>query len=62
MKVSDDGCEKAKHEKLFKANQWLSRLASIAKYHARKYEVCRELWKCLTVPSIMYGGKCTDMD
>ena len=56
VKVSIEGCDKAKHEKLFKANQWLGRLSSIAKYRGSKYDVCRELWKGMAVPSIMYGA------
>ena len=53
--VSVKGCEKAKSEKIFKANQWYGRLASIARYRANKYLVVRELWKGMAVPSIMYG-------
>ena len=49
------GCEKAKGEKIFKANQWYGRLASVARYRANKYLVVRELWKGMAVPSIMYG-------
>ena len=55
INLSEDGCEKAKSEKIAKANQWLGRLASVAKFRANKYTVCRELWKGLAVPSIMYG-------
>ena len=49
------GCEKAKSEKIFKANQWYERLASIARYRVNKYLVVRELWKGIAVGSIMYG-------
>ena len=49
------GVEKAKSEKIFKANQWYGRLASVARYRANKYVTVRELWKTLAVPSIMYG-------
>ena len=54
--MSHESCEKTQHEKLFKANQWLGRLASVAKYRGCKNEVCRELGKGLAVPSIMYGA------
>ena len=53
--LNDKGCEKAKSEKIAKANQWCGRLASIARYRANKYVVVRELWKGMAVPSIMYG-------
>ena len=36
-------CEKAKSDKIFKANQWYGRLAGIARYRANKYLVVREL-------------------
>ena len=49
------GCEKAKSEKMSRANQWYGRLASIARHRANKYVVVRELWKGMAVPSIMYG-------
>ena len=37
------GCEKAKCKKIFTANQWNGRLASVARYRANKYLVVREL-------------------
>ena len=55
VSVNVKGCIKAKSEKIFKANQWYGRLASIARYRANKYLVVRELWKGMAVPSIMYG-------
>ena len=42
-------------EKLSQANQWYGRLASVARWRANKYEVLRELWKTVAVPSLMYG-------
>ena len=54
--MSIEGCDKAKNEKLFKANLWIGRLTSIAKYHGSNYDVCRELWKDMAFPSFMYGA------
>ena len=53
--LSVNGVEKARREKIFKANQWYGRLASVARYRVNKYLTVRELWKTLAVPSIMYG-------
>ena len=55
MWVSLNGCEKAKNEKISLVNQWVGRLGSAAKIIESKYDVLRELWKSVAVPSIMYG-------
>ena len=53
--MSVDGYGRAKSEKLSVANQWVGRLGSAARMRACKYEVLREVWKSVAVPSIMYG-------
>ncbi|KAG0713850.1 hypothetical protein GWK47_015278 [Chionoecetes opilio] len=53
--LDDKGCEKTKHERIARANQWVGRLGSVARCRANKYEVVRGLWKGVAVPSIMYG-------
>ena len=50
-----NGCEKAKNEKLFRAQQWYGRLGSVARFRANRYECLRGIWKSMAVPSIMYG-------
>ena len=39
------------------ANQWVGRLGSAARMRASKYDVLREIWESVVVPSILY-----DMD
>jgi hypothetical protein len=46
---------KEQKQNLGRANQWLGILGSAAKVRASKYEVLREVWKSVAVPSIMYG-------
>ena len=53
--MSTNGCEKAKNEKISMSNQWVGRLGSAARIRTCKYDVLREVWKCVAVPSIMYG-------
>ncbi|KAF2364674.1 Reverse transcriptase domain [Trinorchestia longiramus] len=53
--LNEDGCAGAKDEKVVKAMQWWGRLSSVAKYRANKYECVRGIWKCVAVPSIMFG-------
>ncbi|MPC77644.1 hypothetical protein E2C01_072103 [Portunus trituberculatus] len=55
MWVNPSGCEKTKNEKLGLVNQWVGRLGSAAKMRASKYDMLREVWKSVAVPSIMYG-------
>ncbi|KAG0724500.1 hypothetical protein GWK47_005047 [Chionoecetes opilio] len=57
MCMSSNGCGKAKAEKISQANQWVGRLGSVARMRASKYDVLREVWKSVAVPSIiiMYG-------
>ena len=55
MWMSPNGCEKAKNEKISQANQWVGRLGSAARMRACKYDVLREVWKSVAVPSVMYG-------
>ena len=55
ISVSPDGCENAKNEKISLANQWVGRLRSAARMRTSKYDVLREVWKNVAVPSIMYG-------
>ena len=50
-----NGCDRAKSEKLSMMNQWVGRLGSAARMRACKYDVVREVWKSVAVPSIMYG-------
>ena len=49
------GCEKAKGKKIFKANQWYGRPASVARYRANKYLAVRESWKVMAVSSNIFG-------
>ena len=53
--LTENGSDRAKDEKVFQANQWYGRLASIARFRANKYVAVRELWKTMAVPSITYG-------
>ena len=53
--MSPKGCEKAKNEKVSMTNQWVGRLGSAARMRTCKYDVLREVWKSVAVPSIMYG-------
>ena len=53
--MSPNGCEKTKNEKISMVNQWGGRLGSIARIRASKYDVLREIWKSVAVPSVMYG-------
>ena len=52
---STNECERAKHEKISMTNQWLDLLGSAARMRACKYEVVREVWKSVAVPSVVYG-------
>ena len=53
--MSVDGCERMKHEKISQLNQWVGRMGSAARMRACKYDVLREVWKSVAVPSVMYG-------
>ena len=44
-----------KSEKISQLNQWMGRLGNAARMRACKYDVLREVWKSVAVPSIMYG-------
>ena len=44
-----------KHEKISQLNQWLGRMRSAARMRGCKYDVLREVWKSVAVPSVMYG-------
>ena len=55
MCMSPNGCEKAKNEKVSLVNQWVGRLGSAARMRASRYDVVREVWKSVAVPSVMYG-------
>ena len=46
--------EKTKNEKISIVNQWIDRLGSAARMKASKYNVLREIWKSVAVPSVMY--------
>ncbi|KAF2356793.1 Rab-GTPase-TBC domain [Trinorchestia longiramus] len=52
---SEDGCTRAKGEKVVKSMQWWGRLSSVAKYRANKCECVRGIWKYVAVPNIMFG-------
>ena len=54
--VTKNGAMDIKTAKLFKARQWLGRLASMAKFRSNKYEMVRRLWKTVGVPDVMYGA------
>ncbi|XP_050694867.1 uncharacterized protein LOC126984800 isoform X3 [Eriocheir sinensis] len=53
--MSPRGCERTKNEKISLVNQWVGRLGSAARMRACKYDVLREVWKSVAVPSVMYG-------
>ena len=53
--MNENGCERAKADRMFKAQQWWGRLGSVARFRANRYECLRSLWKCMAVPGIMYG-------
>ena len=53
--MSPSGCERTKNEKISLVNQWVGRLGSVARMRACKYDVLREVWKSVAVPSVMYG-------
>ena len=55
MWMSPDGCVKTKNEKISMVDQWVGRLGSAARMRASKYDVLRDVWKSVAVPSIMYG-------
>ena len=57
--MSPRGCERTKNEKISLVNQWVGRLGSIARTRACKYDVLREVWKTIAVPSVMYGMEVT---
>jgi len=53
--LQDSGLDKAKNNKICKAEQWYGRLSSIVKFRANDYEIIRGTWKGVGVPAIMYG-------
>ena len=53
--MTENGCDKAKSERMFRAQQWWGRLGSVARFRANRYECLRGLWKSVAVPGIMYG-------
>ena len=53
--LTEKGSDRVINDKLMRANQWYGRLASVARMRANKYEVLRELWKSVAVPSVLYG-------
>ena len=57
--LDEKGYERTKHERIARANQWVGRLGSVARYRANKYEVVRRLWKGMAILSIMYGVETT---
>ena len=58
--INEGRCDKCKRYKIYKAQQWLERLARVAKFRANKYELIRGLWKGVAIPSIMYGMEVID--
>ena len=56
LNITKNGATNIKTDKLFKARQWLGRLASMAKFRSNKYEMIRGLWKTAGVPAVMYGA------
>ncbi|MPC58693.1 hypothetical protein E2C01_052700 [Portunus trituberculatus] len=55
MWMNLNGCVKAKNEKISMVNQWVGRLYRERSKDESKYDVLREAWKSVAVPSIMYG-------
>ena len=53
--MSSNGCERMKNEKMSLINKWVGQLGSVARMRACKYDVLREVWKSVAVPSVMYG-------
>ena len=53
--MTPHGCERKKKLKITQLNQWMGRLGSSASMRACKYDVLREVWKSVGMPSIMYG-------
>ena len=53
--MSPNGCEKTKNEKISIVNQWVGRLGSAVRMRASKYDMLKEIWKSVAVPSVMYG-------
>ena len=53
--MSPNGCEKTKKEKIIMVNQWVGQLGRAARMRASKYDVLREVWKSVDVPSVKYG-------
>lgn len=53
--MSPSGCVIAKSEEFSSANQWVGRLRSAARVRTCKYELLREVWESMAVPSIMHG-------
>ena len=51
----ENGADRAKNNRICRANQWWGRLCSIAKCRANKYEVVRGMWKNMVIPSILHG-------
>ena len=47
--------QKAKADRILKANQWYGRLGAAVKFRSNRYEVTRGLWKNVALPSIMYA-------
>ena len=70
MWINEEGSKKEIREKVFKARQWSGRLASVARMRGNKYEIVRNVWKTIAVPSLMRGldvipctlGECDKMD
>lgn len=57
IQLNESGSDCTIGKKVFKAQQWLGRLNSVARFRANKYEVIRCLWKSVAVPSLMYGSE-----
>ena len=55
MWISLNGYEQMKNEKVSLVNKWMGRLGSAARMRACRFEVVREIWKSVAVPSVMYG-------
>ncbi|MPC75191.1 hypothetical protein E2C01_069575 [Portunus trituberculatus] len=54
MWMSPNRCEKTKNEKISLVNQWVGGLRTAARMRASKYDMLREVWKSVAVPSIIY--------
>ena len=56
VNITKQGAVTIKADKIYKARQYLGRIASMAKFRTSKYEIVRGLWKTVGVPALMYAA------